>query len=73
MSIELELSEKLISEIKKFADMHKISTEDFIRRAISEALENEYDKQCYKQARVDFEKDPTTYTHEETVKLLHLE
>lgn len=70
MSINIYINEQTSSEIEKCAALYGITAEEFVRRAIMERLEDEYDLQCAKEALAEYEKDPTTYTMEEVAKHL---
>ena len=72
MSISVRLSEKEEKLVKDYAKLNNISISEFIRRAIMEAIEDEYDLECYNKAVEEFKKNPKTYTLEEVEKELGL-
>ena len=65
MTISLELSEEDAALFKKYADLHNMSLSEFIRNAVFERIEDEYDLKVYEEALEEFKKDPTTYTLDE--------
>ena len=65
MAISLELSEEDVALFRKHADLHNISLSEFIRNAVFERIEDEYDLKVYEEALEEFKKDPTTYTLDE--------
>lgn len=73
MSISLRLSNEDSMLIKKYAEMNGLTVSDFIRRAVLEKIEDEYDLKCYYEAIEEYKKNPVTYTHEEVVKMLESE
>ena len=72
MSISVRLNEKEEKLVKDYAKLNNISVSEFIRKAIMEAIEDEYDLECYKEALEEFKKNPKTYTLEEVEKELGL-
>lgn len=73
MAISLRLNDAEAQLIKKYAEMHDMTVSDFVRRAVIERIEDEFDLGCYYEAMEEFKKDPVTYTHEETLKMLGLD
>jgi RHH-type rel operon transcriptional repressor/antitoxin RelB len=69
MNISITLSEQEEKIVKKHAKNNNCSVSDFIRNAILEKIENEYDLKCYKKAMHEYKKNPKTYTIEEIKKL----
>ena len=65
MTISLELSEEDAALFKKYADLHNMSLSEFIRNAVFERIEDEYDLKVYKQALEEFKKDRVTYSLDE--------
>ncbi len=72
MSISMRVSDKEKALIKQFADLYGMSVSEYIRTIVMEKIEDEYDIKCAEEALKEFEKDPTTYTHEEVGKRLGL-
>ena len=65
MTISLELSEEDAALFKKYADLHNMSLSEFIRNAVFERIEDEYDLKVYKEALEEFKKDRVTYSLDE--------
>ena len=73
MSISMRVSEQEKKLIQEFADHYGVSISEFIRLAVMERIEDEYDLKCYEQAKAEYEKDPKTYTFDEVNKMLGIE
>jgi len=69
-TVTLRLPEEDAELIKSYAAQERRTISDVIRLAILEKIEDEYDLDLYKQAKADYEKDPTTYTLAE-IKEMH--
>ena len=69
-TVTLRLPEEDAELIKSYAAQERRTISDVIRLAILEKIEDEYDLELYKQAKAEFEKDPTTYTLAE-IKEMH--
>ena len=65
-------SERELALIKGVADVQNVTVPDFIRRAVLERIEDEYDLQDYKQALAECRANPKTYTLDEVEKELGL-
>lgn len=72
MSISVRLNKKEEKLLKDYVKLNNISISEFIRNAIMEKIEDEYDIQCYEEAMEEFKKNPKTYTLEEVKKELGL-
>lgn len=72
MSISVRLNEKEEKLLKDYARINNISISEFIRNAIMEKIEDEYDLKCYEEAMEEYKKNPKTYTLEEIEKELGL-
>ena len=72
MSISVRLNKKEEKLLKDYVKLNNISISDFIRNAIMEKIEDEYDIQCYEEAMEEYKKNPKTYTLEEVKKELGL-
>lgn len=68
MTISLELLEEDVALFRKHADLHNMSLSEFIRNAVFERIEDEYDLKVYEEALEEFNKDPTAYTLDEMKK-----
>lgn len=68
MRISVDLNDNEVKLIKKYARLKNISVSDFIRNAVMEKIEDEYDLKCYYQAMEEYKKNPKTYTHDEVKK-----
>ena len=73
MTISVRLSEEDTKLIKAYAEMNNTTLSDWIRNAIIEKIEDEYDLKCYEKAIEEYKKNPVTYTHEQVAQLLELE
>lgn len=67
MSITMRVSDSEKKLIQDFATLYGMSISDYIRTAVMEKIEDEYDLQAYKKALAEYEKDPTTYTLDEII------
>ena len=65
MNIPVSLDENEARIAKKYADINNISLEEFIKIAVIEKIENEYDLACYEKAMKEYKKNPKTYTLKE--------
>lgn len=65
MIISLELLEEDVALFRKHADLHNMSLSEFIRNAVFERIEDEYDLKVYEEALKEFKKDHTVYTLDE--------
>lgn len=65
MNIPVSLDENEARIAKKYADINNISLEEFIKIAVIEKIENEYDLACYEKAMEEYKKNPKTYTLKE--------
>ena len=57
MTISLELSEADETFLKKYAEMKGITVSEFIRNAVMERIEDEYDVKVANEAYEDYLKD----------------
>lgn len=73
MAISLRLTDEETTLIKKYADLKKMTVSDLIRQTMLERIEDEYDLAVFRKALEEHEKNPTTYSHDETKKMLELE
>jgi|MucameStandDraft_1065616.scaffolds.fasta_scaffold207999_1 RHH-type rel operon transcriptional repressor/antitoxin RelB len=67
MSITMRVSDSEKKMIQNFATLYGMSISDYIRTAVMEKIEDEYDLQAYHKALAEFEKDPTTFTIDEII------
>ena len=65
MNISVSLDENEARIAKKYADINNISLEEFIKIAVIEKIENEYDLACYEKAMEEYKKNPKTYNLKE--------
>lgn len=72
MTISVRLNEEDTKLIKAYAKMNKITISELLRNSIMEKIEDEYDLECYKKAKAEFDKNPKTYTMEEVKEELGL-
>ena len=73
MTISIRLNEEDAKLIKSYAKINKTTISEFVRNAIMEKIEDEYDLECYYKAMEEFKKNPKTYTHEEVKRMLNIE
>lgn len=73
MTISIRLNEEDAKLIKSYAKLNKTTISEFVRNAIMEKIEDEYDLDCYYKAMEEFKKNPKTYTHEEVKRMLNIE
>ena len=65
MTISLELPEEDATLFRKYANLQNMSLSEFIRNAVFERIEDEYDLKVYEEALKEFKKDHTAYTLDE--------
>jgi len=63
----IRLSEEESRLIKSYAKAKRRSVSDVIRLAILDQIEDEYDLALFRQAKIEFDADPVTFSHEEIV------
>ena len=73
MVISVRLSDKDAKLLKACANMNNISLSDFIRNAVLEKIEDEYDLKAYYEAMKEYKKNPKTYTLDEVKKEFELD
>ena len=69
----VDFSEQELNLIKGAADVQNVTVPEFIRRAVLERIEDEYDLADYKQALAECRANPKTYTLDEAEKELGLQ
>jgi uncharacterized protein (DUF1778 family) len=70
-TVSLRLNEKDDTLIRKFAELHNMDLSSFIRQAVLEKIEDEYDLELFDKIWEEI-KDEPTYTLEEVEKELGL-
>ena len=73
MTISIRLNEEDAKLIKSYAKINKTTIQEFVRKAVLEKIEDEYDLECYYKAKKEFDENPKTYTLEEVKKELGLQ
>lgn len=73
MAISLRVTEKENELIKSFAKLYGESVSEYIRRTVMERIEDEFDMQCYQEAKAEFEQNPVTYSTEDIAKELGID
>lgn len=73
MALSVRFNERDEQLVKNYAALNNISLSDFIRNAVMEKIEDEYDLAAYDKAIAEFKKDPVSYSHSEVKKLLELD
>ena len=68
MVISMRASEREKEIIKEFANFYGITASEFMRRAVMEKIEDEFDLRAYEEAKAEFEKDTRTYTLKEVME-----
>ena len=71
MITSLRLNDEEQKLISKYAKLHNLSVSAFIRQAVIERIEDEYDCKLFEQALREFEADPVIYTWDEVKKELN--
>lgn len=67
MSITMRVSDAEKKIIQDFAAVYGMSVSDYIRTAVMEKIEDEFDLEAYKEAKAEYEANPKTYTLEEVI------
>ena len=70
-TVSLRLSDKDDSLIRKYAELHNVDLSTFIRQAVIEKIENEYDLKLFNKVWEE-EKDNERISHEDLKKELGL-
>lgn len=73
MSISLRVTDKENELIKNFAKLYGESVSEYIRRTVLERIEDEFDIQCYNEAKAEYDSNPATCTTEELAKELGID
>ena len=73
MAVSVRFNERDEMLVKSYAALNNLSLSDFIRNAVMEKIEDEYDLAAYNKAFAEFKANPVTYSHEDVKKLLDLE
>ena len=68
----VDFSERELALIKGAAGVQNVTVPEFIRRAVLERIEDEYDLEDYRQALEEFRSNPKTYTLDEVENELGL-
>lgn len=70
MAISLRVTEKEHELIKSFAKLYGESVSEYIRRTVMERIEDEFDIQCYNEAKAEYDADPETFSTDDVAKKL---
>lgn len=70
MGISLRLNDNDAALVKSYAKMHGLSVSEFARQAMLDRIEDEFDLADLNEAITEWEKNPVTYSHEETWRIL---
>ena len=65
MVVSIQMTEEEEALAASYAKKHGMSLSEAIKRALFDAIEDEYDIALADQAMKEYEKDPTTISHEE--------
>ena len=68
MTISLRLNNSDSEIIKAYAEMKGLSVSEFVRRAVLERIEDEFDLKAYESALSEYKKNPVTYSLDEVIK-----
>ncbi len=68
MTISLRLNNSDSEIIKAYAEMKGLSISEFVRRAVLERIEDEFDLKAYESALSEYKKNPVTYSLDEVIK-----
>lgn len=68
MTISLRLNNSDSEIIKAYAEMKGLSISEFVRRAVLEHIEDEFDLKAYESALSEYKKNPVTYSLDEVIK-----
>ena len=71
MTVRLSQQDKDV--IAKYAETKGRSVSDIVREAILDRIEDELDLALYRKAIEEYQKNPASYSLEETAKLLDIE
>lgn len=72
MSFSMRLTQHEKSLAESYARLHSMSLAEAFKRALFEKIEDEYDIAVAELAYKEYQDNPTTYTHEEVVRMLDL-
>lgn len=70
MTVEFNDKDALL--IKKYAKLNKLTVSEFIRQAVLERIETEYDSEMFNKAMEEYKNDPVTYSLDEAEKELDI-
>jgi len=73
MTISLRLSDEDSLCIKKYAELKGLTVSELIRQSVLDRIEEEYDLETYKKAVLEYQEDPTTYSHTQVRQMLNLD
>ena len=73
MDITINVSDEDTLLVEKYAFQHGLTVSEYVRQAVMEKIEDEYDLKCYEKAMEVFLADPTTYTCDEIGRMLGLD
>lgn len=73
MTISLRFNEKEALLIKKYAELNKLSVSDFIRQAVMDRIETEYDLEMFDKAMAEYRENHVTYSLDYVKKELGLQ
>ena len=70
--VKINFSKEEKKFVEKYAEQQKETLAEYIKKAVFEQIEDEEDKKAYQRAKEEYEKDKTTYSHNEMKILLGL-
>jgi uncharacterized protein (DUF1778 family) len=63
----MRVSDKERALIKQIAEFYGMNVSEYIRNAVMEKIEDEFDLLAYEQALQEFESNPITYSLQEVI------
>ncbi len=73
MVLTLRVNDKERELIEKTAKVYGMSMSEFMRHAIFEKLEDEFDLKAYEEAKAEYDANPKVYSLDEVSKMLGIE
>ena len=65
--LSMRVSDKERALIKQIAEFYGMTVSEYIRNAVMEKIEDEFDLLAYEQALQEFESNPITYSLQEVI------
>lgn len=71
MNISIRFNSDDMKLLKAYTKIHNISVSEFVRNAVFEKIEDEYDLRDYEDAMAEYRQNPKVYSLEEVVMELN--